>query len=219
MRCLIGCEASQAVTKAFRARGLEAYSCDLLPSYGGHPEWHFQEDLLQVLAREKFDLLIAHPECTFLCVSGVRWLKDQPARKTGALVGTARREAQRKALDFVRALMAADVPRICIENPISVISSQIRKPDQVIHPWQFGHMEQKQTCLWLKGLPKLKPTNIVYNEMMKLDKKERERIHHLPNTADRWQIRSETYSGIADAFAEQWSNTPLVRQMVQTSLF
>lgn len=218
-RAIVGCEASQAVTKALRARGVEAFSCDLLSCYGGHPEWHFQEDIFEVLKRERFDLGIFHPPCTYLTVSASGWLKDQPERKSGTLVGVARREAQAEALDFVRRLMGLPIPLIGIENPISVISTHIRKPDQIIQPWMFGHMEQKQTCLWLKGLPKLKPTNNVYAEMMKLPKKERERIHHLPNTKDRWQIRSETFAGIAEAMSQQWSNTPLIQEWKQVQLF
>jgi hypothetical protein len=127
--------------------------------------------------------MIAHPPCTHLAVSGARWFKDK-------------QQEQREALDFVRYLMAAPIPRICIENPISVISSKIRKPDQIVQPWQFGHGETKATCLWLKNLPKLTPTNIV-------DGREA-RIHKMPPSADRWKERSKTYQGIADAMAQQW---------------
>ena len=189
MRVLIGCEFSATVRDAFRQRGHDAWSCDLLPCEGD-PKFHIQGDVLEVI-EDSWDLMIAHPPCTHLAVSGAKWFKDK-------------QKEQAEALYFVRKLMEADIPRIAIENPVSVISTRIRRPDQIIQPWMFGHMEQKSTCLWLKGLPLLKETNNVKAEMMKLPKRERERLHYLPPSKDRWKERSKTYQGIADAMAEQW---------------
>lgn len=185
MRVLVACEFSATVRDAFRARGHDAWSCDLLPTEG-NPQWHIQGDVLPVLDRG-WDLLIAHPPCTHLAVSGARWFKDK-------------REEQAKALAFVLQLMCAPVKRIAIENPISVISSRIRKPNQVIQPWQFGHGETKSTCLWLENLPKLTPTNIV-------DGREA-RVHRMPPGPDRWKERSRTFRGIAEAMADQWGSLP-----------
>ena len=180
MKVLVACEYSGTVRDAFIAAGHEALSCDLLPTDAPGP--HYQGDVRDVL-HDGWDLMIAHPPCTHLAVSGARWFKDKQAE-------------QAEALDFVRLLLDAPVERIALENPISVISSRIRKPDQIIQPWQFGHGETKATCLWLKGLPKLTPTDIV-------DGREA-RVHKLPPSADRWKIRSTTYKGIADAMAKQW---------------
>jgi len=181
MRVLVACEYSGIVRDAFRARGHDAWSCDLLPTERPGP--HYQEDVREVIADMQWDLMIAHPPCTHLAVSGARWWKDKLFE-------------QGEALDFVRFLMAAPIPRIAIENPISKISTAIRKPDQIIQPWQFGHGETKATCLWLKGLPKLVPTDIV-------DGREA-RIHMMSPSKDRWKERSRTYQGIADAMAAQW---------------
>lgn len=186
MRVLVACEFSGVVRSAFRARGHDAWSCDTLPTedHDGH---HFECDVREVLANQ-WDLLIAHPPCTHLAVSGARWFKDKLPE-------------QQAALDFVARLMCAPVPRIVIENPVSIISSQIRKPDQVIQPWQFGHGEVKATCLWLKGLPKLAPTNVVDG---------RHPACWLASPGpDRWKIRSRTYQGIAEAMAEQWGHSML----------
>lgn len=190
MRVLVACEYSGRVRQAFRDLGHEAWSCDLLPAEDGS-EFHLQKDVGLVTdgvhvhgaGFRCWDLMIAHPPCTHLAVSGSRWFKDKA-------------KEQSEALDFVRLLMAAPIPRICIENPISVISSRIRKPDQIIQPWQFGHGETKATCLWLKGLPKLTPTNIV-------DGREA-RVHRMSPGPNRWKERSRTYQGIADAMAAQW---------------
>jgi hypothetical protein len=190
MRVLVGCESSGAVRSAFRALGHDAWSCDLLPADDGSP-FHIQGDVLGVLD-DGWDMMIAHPPCTHLAVSGAAWFAGK-------------RQQQSDALDFVRALMNAPIPRIAIENPVSVISSRIRKPDQIIHPWQFGHMEQKTTCLWLKNLPLLRPTANVYAAMMELPENVRQRLHYLPPSPDRWKLRSATYSGIASAMANQWS--------------
>jgi len=180
MKVLIACEYSATVRRAFEAAGHQAMSCDLLPSECEGA--HYQGDVRDVLG-DGWDLMIAHPPCTHLAVSGARWFKDKLPE-------------QAEALDFVRLLMAAPIPRIAIENPVSIISSRIRKPDQVIQPWQFGHGETKATCLWLKGLPLLMPTNIV-------DGREA-RVHKMPPGPDRWKERSRTYLGIAAAMAAQW---------------
>lgn len=190
MRVLIACEYSGRVREAFRKRGHDAWSCDLLESEDNSP-YHYQRDVLSGLY--PWDLIIAHPPCTDLAVSG--------ARHFPAKIADGR---QQGALDFVQALMDAPCDRICIENPISIISSKIRKPDQIIQPWMFGHPEKKSTCLWLKGLPKLTPTNDVSEDMNTLPKSVTERIHRMPPRPDRWKERSRTYQGIADAMAEQW---------------
>ena len=182
MRILIGCEFSGVVRDAFLRLGHDAMSCDLLPTESPGP--HYHGDIRDVIDYP-WDIAIFHPPCTHLAVSGARHFAAK--RESGV---------QQEALEFVRALMAAPIPRICIENPVSIISSQIRKPDQIIQPWQFGHGETKATCLWLKGLPTLRPTHIV-------DGRE-PRIHHMPPSKDRWRERSRTYAGIADAFASQW---------------
>lgn len=197
LKIIIGCEESQEICKAFRALGYEAYSCDLQPCSGDHPEWHFQEDIFEVIKRIKFDLAIFHPPCTYLTISANKWYKDQPARKSGVLVGAERQEAREEAVEFFMKLMNADIPHIAVENPVGVMSTRFRKPDQTIQPWMFGHGETKATCLWLKNLPKLKPTNIVNGR--------EQRLHELPPSADRAKLRSKTYSGIAEAMALQWS--------------
>lgn len=184
MRVLVACEYSGRVRDAFAKRGHTAVSCDLLPSDSPHG-WHVQGDVLALLDKG-WDLLIAHPPCTHLAVSGARHFA---AKKASGV--------QDEALDFVRALLAAPIDRIALENPVSIISSRVRKPDQTIQPWQFGHGETKATCLWLKGLPKLVPTNVVEGR--------ENRVHRMPPSADRWKLRSTTYQGIADAMAEQWS--------------
>lgn len=183
MRILIACEYSGAVRDAFTAKGHDAISCDILPTDSDGP--HIQGDVRDVLG-DGWDMMIAFPPCTHLAVSGARWFKEKQA--------DGRQDA---ALDFVRLLMDAPIPRIAIENPVSIISSHIRKPDQTIQPWQFGHGETKRTCLWLKNLPKLTPTNIVEGR--------EQRIWKMPPSKDRWKERSKTYQGIADAMAQQWS--------------
>jgi len=154
-KILVACEESQAVTKTLRALGHEAFSCDILPCSGGHPEWHYQQDVFEVI-NLGWDMMIAHPPCTYLSVSGARHLYNKDGSKN-----LERYANQKLALDFVQALMDAPIDKIAIENPVSVISSQIRKPDQIIQPWMFGDEATKTTCLWLKNLPKLEPTNIV----------------------------------------------------------
>jgi hypothetical protein len=187
---LIACEYSGKVRSAFEKMGHDAVSCDLLPTE--KPGFHYTGDVFDII-NEGWDLMVAHPPCTDLAVSGAAWFKEKIADGR-----------QQRALDFVKALMDAPIPMIAIENPISVISSKIRKPDQIIQPWMFGHRETKATCLWLKGLPKLVPTTDLKEETMALPRKERMRLHYLPPSADRWKIRSETFQGIADAMANQW---------------
>lgn len=184
MKVLIACEFSGVVRRAFRSRGHDAWSCDLLPAEDGGE--HYQRDVLDLLCNSffEYDLMIAHPPCTHLAVSGARWFKDKRAE-------------QESALAFVSSLLSARIDRIALENPVSIISSRIRKPDQLIQPWQFGHGETKATCLWLKNLPLLKPTNIVEGRTP--------RVHHEPPSPDRWKNRSRTYEGIAAAMAEQWT--------------
>ena len=198
MKILLGCEESQAVCIEFRKRGFEAYSCDILPESGGCPQWHIQDDLLKVIHREHWDAMIAFPPCTYLTVSANKWFKDQPQRKSGALVGAERRKAREDAIYFFMQLANAPIEYKGLENPIGIMSTEFRRPDQVIQPWQFGHGETKATCLWLFNLPLLKPTNIV-------DGRE-QRLHRLPKTKDRAMLRSKTYPGIAAAMAEQWGN-------------
>lgn len=182
MRILVACEYSGAVRDAFRALGHDAMSCDLLPSERPGP--HYQGDVRDLLC-DGWDLMIAHPPCTDLAVSG--------ARHFAAKIADGRQE---RALDFVRELLGAPIPRIALENPVSVISTHIRRPDQVIQPWQFGHGETKATCLWLKNLPPLVPTRIVSGR--------EPRVHRMPPGPDRWKERSRTYQGIAAAMAQQW---------------
>jgi site-specific DNA-cytosine methylase len=182
VKVLVACEYSGRVRDAFIRAGHDAMSCDLLPTDVPGP--HYQGDVRDII-NNGWDLMIAHPPCTHLAVSGARHFKAK--RESGV---------QQEALDFVRMLLDAPITRIALENPISIISSHIRKPDQIVQPWQFGHGETKATCLWLKGLPKLIPTNIV-------DGRD-DRIHKMPPSPDRWKLRSTTYQGIANAMAEQW---------------
>jgi hypothetical protein len=195
MRVLIACEESQSVTKEFRKLGHEAYSCDILDCSGGHPEWHLQQDVTELL-RQDWDMIIAFPPCTYLTVSANKWYKDQPKRQSGALVGAERRAARKEAVEFFMMFASANCEKIVIENPIGIVSTFYRKPDQIIQPWQYGHGETKATCLWLKGLPLLKSTNIVEGR--------EQRLHCLSPGPDRAKLRSKTFSGIAKAMAQQW---------------
>jgi hypothetical protein len=182
MKVLIACEYSGRVRDAFIKAGHDAISCDLLPTDSLGP--HYKGDVMDIIGAG-WDLMISHPPCTHLAVSGSRWFKDKV-------------KEQAEALEFVKLLLNAPIKHIALENPISVISSKIRKPDQIIQPWQFGHGETKATCLWLKNLPKLISTNIV-------DGREA-RVHKMPPSPERWKLRSTTYQGIADAMAQQWGN-------------
>lgn len=226
MNVLIACEESQEVCKAFRALGHNAFSCDLQEPSGGHPEWHILGDVRDVLLYKwhclwpgtryrgylfrtmdgerheiegKWDLIIAHPPCTYLTVSGNRWFNVE-------LYGDKARERalqREEAAAFFMVFANADCDRIAIENPVGVMSTRYRKPDQIIQPWQFGHGEQKATCLWLKGIPPLRPTNIVEGRT--------QRVWKEPPGPDRAKIRSKTYTGIAQAMAEQWGGDLYVR--------
>lgn len=182
MKVLVACEFSGVVRDAFAARGHDAWSCDLLPTET--PGQHIVGDVRAIL-RDGWDLMIAHPPCTHLSVSGARWFAEK-------------RDEQQAALDFFARLMLAPIPRIAVENPVSVASSWIRKPDQTVQPWQFGHGETKATCLWLKGLPPLKPTQVVEGREA--------RVHRAPPGPNRWKERSRTYKGIAEAMADQWND-------------
>lgn len=205
MRILLACEESQAVTKELRAKGYEAFSCDILPCSGGHPEWHLQQDVTELL-KQKWDMIIAFPPCTYLTVTGNRWFNIERYGDKAI-----KRHADRKeAIDFFMMFANADCEKIAIENPVGVMSSEWRKPNQIINPYQFGDAFEKKTCLWLKGLPELKPTNIVtppprtqfesgksmpawYADAWKLPKEERAKL------------RSKTFPGIAKAIADQWT--------------
>jgi len=183
-KVLIACEESQAVTKEMRALGIEAFSCDIEPCSGGHPEWHIQGDVAPLLEQE-WDMIIAFPPCTHLAVSGARWFKQK--RKDGR---------QQQGIDFFMLFANAKSQRVAIENPIGIMSSIWRKPDQIIQPWMFGHGETKATCLWLKGLPKLNPTQVVNGR--------EQHIWKMPPSSERSKLRSKTFKGIAKAMAEQW---------------
>ena len=206
MKVLIACEESQTVCKAFRARGHEAYSCDIQEPSGGKPEWHILGDALEAIKGGtivtmdgrthdvgRWDLLIAHPPCTDLAASGARWFPEKQ-----------RTFAQQKSIVFFMRFALAPVDKIATENPVGIMSTVYVKPDQIVQPWMFGHPEQKATCLWLKGLPKLVPTKNVREEMLQLPQRLREKNHWCSPGHDRAKIRSKTYPGIAAAMAEQW---------------
>lgn len=199
MNVLVACEFSGIVRDAFRARGHQAYSCDLFTAAGPDSQYHLETDVRLVLnERFPWDLMIAHPPCTYLCSSGLHWNKRRPERAAYT----------EQALEFVQLLLDANVPKICLENPIGCISTRIRKPDQIIHPYEFGHNAAKATCLWLKGLPPLQPTVRVSGRLV--DGKERwfnqcdSGQNRLGPSAARSNLRATTYKGIADAMAEQW---------------
>lgn len=206
MKVLVACEESQEVCKAFRALGHDAYSCDIIECSGGHPEWHIMQDVLPLLngfctfrtmdgaehiINGRWDMIIAFPPCTHLAVSGARHFAEK--RADGR---------QQAAVEFFMSFAYADCPRIAIENPVGIMSTKYRKPDQIINPWQFGHPETKKTCLWLENLPPLIETENVYEYMMTLPQKERNRIHWMGS--GHAKERSKTYPGIAKAMAEQW---------------
>ena len=190
MKVLIACEYSGVVRDAFIKRGHDAWSCDLLPTDSSGP--HIQGDVLEILNQD-WDLMIAHPPCTHLAVSGARWFKNKQVE-------------QKEALDFVKALLNAPINKIALENPISIISTEVRQPDQIVQPWMFGHEMTKSTCLWLKNLPLLVPTNIVGKGKKHITKsgKSIPEWYNLPETKDRWKKRSKTFEGFAKAMAEQW---------------
>ena len=185
LKSLVACEESQAVTTELRRLGHEAYSCDLVECSGGHPEWHLQVDALELLKME-WDMILAFPPCTHLAVSGAKYFEEK--RRDGR---------QQAAINFFLRFANADCPKIAIENPVGIMSTHYRKPDQIIQPWQFGHGETKKTCLWLKGLPPLEPTEIVSGR--------EQRVWRMPPGPDRAKLRSKTFPGVAKAMAEQWA--------------
>jgi len=185
MNALIACEFSGVVRDAFIEKGHDAHSCDLLEGQGKYPLRHYKADISDIINEKNWDLMIAHPPCTHLAVSGARYFEAK--RKSGV---------QQEAIEFFMQLVNASIDKIAVENPVSIMSTKFRKPNQIIQPWQFGHGETKATCLWLKNLPDLKPTNIVEGREA--------RIHKMPPSKDRAKLRSITYQGIADAMAEQW---------------
>ena len=204
MRILVACEESQAVTKELRKLGHEAYSCDLLPCSGGHPEWHYQQDVFEVIDKG-WDMMIAFPPCTDLAVSGARHFERK--RADGS---------QQKSIKFFMDLANAPIEKIALENPIGIMSSEWRKPDQIIQPWQFGDKAQKSTCLWLKNLPKLEHTNIVEKgEFFEFTSKKGEKkrmpmwyykaLQDAKTPGQRRTLRSKTFKGIAEAMAMQWT--------------
>ena len=195
MRVLVACEYSARVRDAFRSRGHDAWSCDLLECEA-ESQWHLQQPVEDVLA-DGWDLMVAHPPCTHLAVSGSRHFHRK-------------QREQVEALDFVRLLMEAPIDRWCIENPVSIISTAIAPPHQIIQPWWFGHGETKATCLWLKNLPLLKPTQVVDGREAK--------VHRMPPGPNRWKERSRTYQGVADAMAQQWGAVTLPAPVEQLSL-
>ena len=204
MKVLVACEESQAVCKEFRKLGHESYSCDIVPCSGGHPEWHLQQDVLPLL-KEKWDMIIAFPPCTYLTVTGNRWFNiDRYGEKA-----IQRHKERKDAIDFFMAFANADCEKIAIENHVGIMSSEWRKPNQIINPWQFGDAFEKKTCLWLKGLPELKPTNIVEIPPRKRFDSGKSmpswyaEAWHLPKE-ERAKLRSKTFPGIARAMAEQW---------------
>lgn len=223
MRVLVACEESQEVCKAFRARGHEAYSCDIQECSGGHPEWHIKGDVIPLLNGDctflteggsfvhmngKWDLIIAHPPCTYLTVTGNRWFDTEKYGDTARQ----RFKDRYKAIVFFMHMALANCDRIAVENPVSIMGTAWRSADQIIQPWMFGHPTVKKTCLWLKGLPELKPTNIVEvdtsdvyeyvakNGHIKHDSRNRSRC----KTSERSVHRSKTFTGIAEAMSEQW---------------
>ena len=193
MKILVACEESQAVALAFRRRGHEAWSCDVLPASGEHPEWHLQQDVLPLL-NEQWDMILAFPPCTHLAVSGARYFAEK--RADGR---------QQAAIAFFMAFANADCERVAIENPVGIMSTHWRKPDQIIQPWQFGHPESKATCLWLKALPPLQPTNVLAKpESGRWENQTPSGQNKLGPSPERARLRSQTYHGIAEAMAEQW---------------
>lgn len=216
IKILIACEESQVVTKAFREKGFEAYSCDLLPTSGNHPEWHIKDDVIKVINRESWDCIIAHPPCTYLSVTGNKWMKPEFKYRFP------NREQQRKdAIDFFMGLANADCEYIAIENPVSIMSTIWRKPDQYVHPYYFGDPHSKKTGLWLKGLPLLKPTNMVEPKMYVYQSGKKagrtDPMWHMEtlklSPEERSIARSKTFPGFGAAMASQWGDF-LVKNLV-----
>ncbi len=219
MKVLVGCEESQTICKAFRALGHEAFSCDLLPCSGGHPEWHLQMDIFEAIKLKNWDLLVAHPPCTFLAGSAVQWLshpedKELPFedRRPHPKYPT-RRQDMLDSVEFVKALYNCSIPRVAIENPVGLLSSKFRKPDQIIQPYMFGDEATKTTCLWLKNVPNLKPTHIVgkgdrvtFKSGKSHPKWYADALATAKTKQERQTLRSKTFQGIANAIADQWGD-------------
>lgn len=211
MKVLVGCEESQAVCIAFREKGHEAYSCDLKPCSGGHPEWHLWMDIFEAIDRGGWDMGIFFPDCTYLTCSAEWAYGDGPYHqkiKEATLAGQARRDARNRAVNFVRMLISCGIPKVAIENPVGVLSSEIRKPDQIIQPWQFGDDASKATCLWLDNIPKLVSTSCfpprIVNGKRRWGNQTDSGQNKLSPSENRAALRSKTYPGIAKAMAEQW---------------
>ena len=210
MRVLVACEYSGTVRRAFKELGHDVWSCDLLDA-DDESEFHYKRDVLEVI-NWGWDLMIAHPPCTYLSNSGVSWLHKDATRWGKMKAGA----------EFFSALMNVNIPKIAIENPIMhkyAVEIIGRRQDQIVQPWMFGHTERKATGLWLKGLPKLTPTNNVQEEMLLLPKNQQQRLHYLPPSADRWKIRSTTYKGIAEAMAQQWGCEMIELDLAHGSAF
>jgi hypothetical protein len=231
MNILVACEESQAITKELRALGHNAYSCDLLPCSGGHPEWHFNEDVFKIIENnggvtqagqiafvDEWEMMIAHPPCTFLAVSGARWYyhpedKDLPFEQRRPHPRFPNRAQDREeALEFFIKLLEAPIEKIAVENPVGIVSTRYRKPNQTVHPWMFGDEASKATCLWLKNLPLLEPTNIVekgervvLSSGKSLPKWYSDALTKAKSAAERRTLRSKTFEGMAKAMAEQWT--------------
>lgn len=207
LRVLVGCEYSGRVRDAFLALGHEAMSCDLLPSDAGEP--HYQGDIFNVI-NDGWDIGIFHPPCTYLTNAGVRWLHEHVQSRNGkkpVISGKIRWDYMREGAEFFKKLLESNIPKIAVENPIPhkyAVNIIGRKYDQLVQPWMFGHPETKATCLWLKNLPKLVPTNNVKEYMLTLPKREQQKLHYLPPSPDRWKLRSVTFKGLAEAMAQQW---------------
>lgn len=232
MKIIVACEESQTVTKELRLLGHEAYSCDILPCSGGHPEWHFNQDIFKIIyanggqlqngsnvdRRKKWDMMIAHPPCTFLAVSGARWYyhpDDSPLpthqRRPHPRFPN-RANDREEAINFFIRLLEAPIDKIAVENPVGIISTRYRKPDQTVHPWMFGDEASKTTCLWLKNLPLLKPTSIVgkgerviLKSGKSLPKWYSDALTKAKSPSERRTLRSKTFKGMAKAMAQQWT--------------
>lgn len=232
MRILVACEESQAITKELRELGHDAFSCDLLPCSGGHPEWHFQEDVFKIIenqggilqngdeniSTDQWEMMIAHPPCTFLAVSGARWYyhpedKDMPFKNRRPHPRFPNRANDRdEALEFFTKLCEAPIEKIAVENPVGIVNTKYKKPTQTVHPWMFGDEASKATCLWLKNLPKLEPTNIVgkgervvLSSGKSLPKWYSDALTQAKSAAERRTLRSKTFMGMAKAMAVQWT--------------
>ena len=215
MKVLVACEESQRVCIAFRERGFEAYSCDIQECSGGHPEWHIQGDAIEAINSQEWDLIIAHPPCTYLTVTGNAWFNKE---KYGEKAIKRERERE-KAAEFFMQFVNADCKHIAIENPIGYMSTHYRKPDQIIHPYMFGDPARKATCLWLKGLPTLHPTKVVEPEIIRYKNGKTDNPWHFNTISlpaeERAKERSKTFPGIAKAMSEQWGDHLLEMETIE----